>query len=173
MPHADGRGPLAGGEERWQAMSGMLKATALILSDDARDPNLLQSLLAASGYVAYSVEPVDTTVERTLHETRAALVVAHVDLKRDTLAQPHDVAVLGLLLREPSYTEQHAVLVLTRTPDVVDTVLGPVLERLGVPVLALPYSLDDARAAVTMACAHLHMEGFESEPRETIGAGAS
>lgn len=154
-------------------MSGMLKATALILSDDARDPNLLQALLAASGYAAYSVEPVDSTVEQTLLETHAELVVAHVDLKRDTLARPSDVAVLGLLLREPSYIEEHAVLVLTRTPDVVETVLGPVLERLGVPVLPLPYALDDARAIVALACAHLRPEGFDVTPRETVGLGAS
>lgn len=154
-------------------MSRMLTATALILSDDARDPDMLHSLLAASGYVAYSVASVDSSVEETLRETHAALVLAHVDLKRDTLAQPSDVAVLGLLLREPSYGEQHAVLLLTRTPDVVETVLGPVLERLGVPVLALPYMFDDARAAVTMACAHLQMEQLEVAPSAPVGAGAS
>ena len=133
-------------------MSQMMQESALILSNDARDPDALQSILAASGYTVSTVESVDGDVERVLLETSATLVLTHIDLKRDTLAQPDDVAVLGLLLREPSYGERHLVLILTRTPDVVETVLGPVLERLGVPILALPCTLDAARA--TLALAH-------------------
>lgn len=135
-------------------MSEITQESALILSNDARDPEALQSILAAHGYTVYTVESVDGDIERTLLETSATLVLTHIDLKRDTLAQPDDVAVLGLLLREPSYGEQHMVLVLTRTPDVIDTVLGSVLERLGIPVLALPCTLDMARA--TLALAHEH-----------------
>ncbi len=132
-------------------MSQMMQESALILSNDARDPDALQSILAANGYTVYTMESVDGDVERTLLETSATLVLTHIDLKRDTLAHPDDVAVLGLLLREPSYGERHLVLLLTRTPDVVETVLGPVLERLGVPVLALPCTLDAARATLALA----------------------
>jgi hypothetical protein len=132
-------------------MSQMMQESALILSNDARDPDALQTILAANGYSVYTVESVDGDVERTLLETSASLVLTHIDLKRDTLAQPDDVAVLGLLLREPSYGEQHVVMILTRTPDVVETVLGPVLERLGIPVLALPCTLEEARATLTQA----------------------
>lgn len=136
-------------------MSWIMQRTALILSDDARDPSELEAILAASGYAVYAIAPVDGSVELTLRETQATLVLAHVDLKRDTLAQPADVAVLGLLLREPTYAAEHVVLVVTRTPDVVETVLGPVLERLGVPVLALPTTPEIARELVELASARL------------------
>ncbi len=132
-------------------MSRLLNATALILSDDARDPDMLGSLLAESGYVAYSVASMDDDVEVVLHETHAALVLAHVDLKRDTLGKFDDVALLGMLQREPTYGLDHVVLVMTRTPEVVDTVLGSVLEGLGIPVLALPFSDDAARALLAEA----------------------
>ncbi|HET9111030.1 MAG TPA: hypothetical protein VFN78_09420 [Ktedonobacterales bacterium] len=132
-------------------MSSELTAVALILSDDARDPDLLMDALAASGYAAYHLEPMDAAVEETLRETHAALVLAHVDLKRDTLAQPSDVALLGFLLREPAYRERHAIMLLTRTPDVVETVLGPLLERLEIPVLTLPCAGDYVRDSLARA----------------------
>ncbi|HZC07244.1 MAG TPA: hypothetical protein VE338_16540 [Ktedonobacterales bacterium] len=128
-----------------------LTAIALILSNDARDPELLRDALAVNGYAAYQLEPVDETIERTLRETRAALVLAHVDLKRDTLAQPNDVALLGFLLREPAYRERHAIVLMTRTPDVVETVLGPVLARLEVSVLTLPCSSGCVRDSLEQA----------------------
>lgn len=132
----------------------MLQATtamALILSDDARDPDTLRPILAASGYEIFSVEPLDGAVEQLLRDTPATLVLAHVDLKRDTLARPDDVAVIGLLLREPAYAERHTVVALTRTPEVVETVLGAVLERLGVPVIALPCVFESACETLAMA----------------------
>lgn len=132
-------------------MSQVSQESALILSNDARDPDALQSILTSNGYTVYTVESLDADVERTLLETSATLVLTHIDLKRDTLSQPDDVAVLGLLLREPSYVERHVVLVLTRTPDVVETVLGAMLDQLGVPVLALPCTLDAARDALAQA----------------------
>lgn len=132
-------------------MSQVSQESALILSNDARDPVALQSILTENGYTLYAVEALDADVERRLRDTPATLVLTHIDLKRDTLAQPDDVAVLGLLLREPSYAEQHQVLILTRTPEVVETVLGPVLKQLGVPVLALPCTEDVARAALALA----------------------
>ena len=132
-------------------MPSVLTAVALILSDDARDPALLVDALAMSGYAAYELAPMDGAVEETLRETHAALVLAHVDLKRDTLAQPNDVTLLGFLLREPSYRERHSIALLTRTPDVVETVLGPLLERLEIPVLALPCSDDAVRISLTRA----------------------
>lgn len=132
-------------------MSSVLTAVALILSDDARDPALLQNALAASGYAAYHLAPMDAELEETLRETHAALVLAHVDLKRDTLAQPTDVALLGFLLREPAYRERHVIALLTRTPDVIETVLGSLLERLEIPVLALPCADDDVRDSLARA----------------------
>ncbi|HET9110894.1 MAG TPA: hypothetical protein VFN78_08735 [Ktedonobacterales bacterium] len=132
-------------------MTSVLTAVALFLSDDARDPDLLMDALTASGYSTYHLASLDGAVEDTLRETHAALVLAHVDLKRDTLAQPHDVALLGFLLREPAYRERHAVALLTRTPDVIETVLGPLLARLEIPVLTLPCSFEYARASLTQA----------------------
>lgn len=124
---------------------------ALILSDDARDTDVLQPILAASGYTAASLAGVDATVERTLRETDATLVLAHIDLKRDTLAQPGDVAVLGMLLSEPAYRQNHTVVVLSRTPEMVSRALGAVLTQLHVPVLALPCASESACAALTQA----------------------
>ena len=132
-------------------MSQVREESALILSNDARDPDALQSILTTNGYTVYTVEAVDADSERTLLETSATLVLSHIDLKRDTLSQPNDVVVLGLLLREPSFAERHTVLIVSRTPDVVETVLGPVLEQLGVPVLALPCTLDSAHDALALA----------------------
>lgn len=144
-------------------MLSELTATALILSDDARDPDALQPMLAASGYAAI-VAGMDGTVDQLLRETRATLVLAHIDLKRDTLAQPSDVAILGLLQREPSFGQEHTVVVLSRTPDVVANVLGPVLARLSIPVLALPFELDSAREVVELAFVRQH----QPEPIATI-----
>ncbi len=134
-------------------MSSVLTAVALILSDDTRDPDLLMDALAASGYAAYYLQPMDAAVEETLRETHAALVLAHVDLERDMLARPNDVALLGFLLREPEYRQRHAIALLTRTPDEVETLLGPLLARLEIPVLTLPCA-DDVRAWLT----HVHKE---------------
>lgn len=143
-------------------MSEIMQESVLILSNDARDPDALHAILEANGYSVYTVESLDGDVERRLLETSATLVLTHIDLKRDTLAQPDDVAMLGLFLREPAYGERHEALILTRTPEVVETVLGPVLERLGIPVLALPCTPDEARA--TLAQAHERQRRREATP---------
>ncbi len=137
-------------------MTQLPQQSALILSDDARDPDALRSILAANGYAVARMTPIDATVEETLRESTASLVLAHIDLKRDTLAQPDAVAVLGLLQREPTFADGHVVLVLTRTPEVIENVLGQLLDRLGVPVLAMPCTQESARATLELARAHQH-----------------
>lgn len=137
-------------------------AIALILSDDARDLDALRPILVASGYEVIRRAPLDDAVEKTLRETSATLVLAHVDLKRDTLARPDDVAVIGLLIREPEYAEQHTVVALTRTPEVVETVLGAVLERLDVRVIALPCVFESAYETLAMASGRRRVEASDA-----------
>ena len=147
-------------------MSRIETRLALILSDDARDPFVLGPIIEASGCIAYGAVPMTADVEDALRTTPASLVLVHVDLKRDTLARPEDVAVLGLLLRDPSYGQRHAVVLVTRTPDVVRHVLGPILARLHVPVLELPCVPEVARATLASACARI-------EQQETVVVAAS
>lgn len=138
-------------EERGQVMSQIMGESVLILSNDARDPDALRSILIANGYAAYTVESLDGGAGQTLLETAASLALIHIDLRRDTLGQPEDVAPLGLFLRDPAYGERLETLIVTRTPAEVETALGALLERLGIPVLALPCTLDEAQAILAQA----------------------
>jgi hypothetical protein len=132
-------------------MSQIMGESVLILSNDARDPDALRSILMSNGYVAYSVESLDGEAERALLETAASLALIHIDLRRDTLGQPAEVAPLGLLLRDSAYAERLETLIVTRTPAEVETTLGALLVRLGIPVLALPCSPDEAQAILALA----------------------
>jgi CheY-like chemotaxis protein len=130
--------------------------SALIISDDRQTRATTRVILEEYGYVVRSVMSQDAGLE-ILRTDVPDVVLFHVDLPGGMLSAPDEVAILSELLRNRHLANQHAFVLISRTPNETDEVLGHLLDRVAVRMLALPCTSAHLVEAIASALERRHI----------------
>jgi CheY-like chemotaxis protein len=122
---------------------------ALIIDEDARARKALRQVLQQAGYrVSEAADPQAGLA--LLAGSAGGMVVCFTVVLFDNVMTGTDaVTVLGALIQDEGLARRHAYVAITPSPVNVDAVLGKLLARLAVPVVAEP--LDATYLLATIA----------------------
>ncbi len=132
--------------------------TALIVDRDRQASSRLRRSLEELGYAVREADETEVALELLTEEAYSFVTFFGVELPRNRMSGMDHADLIGALLRDTRLGERHAFIAVTQSPETVEATLGRLLERLSVPIMRRPASLDVLREAIARAVAHVASE---------------
>lgn len=127
----------------------------LIVNDHPTTRKQMRQTLESSGYTTFEADDTESGLA-TLRESEGSMVVLFsVAFFNNCMAGTDGIAVLGAAASERRLSQQHAFVIVTPTPEQVETALGRLLQNLSIPILAEPFDTDDLLHAIAISTQRL------------------
>jgi CheY-like chemotaxis protein len=126
-------------------------AHIVVACDDDWIGHLLDRHLNRAGYGTVRVGNGRDLLERLHGESQPSIVLLSL---HGTL--PHDRAVLEVVAADPALATRHSYVLLTVHWDMLPADFRALLQRLTVPVVPMPFRIEEVLAAVAQAAARLN-----------------
>lgn len=123
----------------------------VVVFDDRVLEGDLRQALAGSGYQIVQADSIEAGARLLRAASEPLTVLFWVSLASKTFTGLDQVTLLGELLRDASLAHRHAYLLITPTSVELRCVLGQLIERLPVAVLAAPLDRERLLAAMWLA----------------------
>jgi CheY-like chemotaxis protein len=127
----------------------------LIVNDHPSTRKKMQQSLEASGFTTLEADNTESGLA-TLRESEGSMVVLfNVALFDNCMAGTDGITLLGAVASDKRLAQQHAFVIVTPTPEQVETALGRLLNNLSVPILAEPFDTDELLRAISVSTRRL------------------
>jgi DNA-binding NtrC family response regulator len=133
----------------------MMQTPVLIVNDDPIVRRKLRRMLEVAGYAVAEVADAESGLVALQESERSMVVLFNVVLFNNIMAGTDGIALLGAAAGDAHLADRHAFVLVTPTPEAVAAVLGRLLTRLSVPVVAEPCDPDKLRLTVARAARRL------------------
>jgi CheY-like chemotaxis protein len=131
-----------------------MQTPVLIVNDHPSTRRTLRRALELAGYAVTEAADAESGLALLRESERSMVVLFNVVLVNNVMAGTDGIALLGAA-SDTHLADRHAFVLVTPTPEQVDAVLGRLLERLSVPIVAEPLDPDALRVAVAQAARRL------------------
>jgi CheY-like chemotaxis protein len=132
-----------------------MQTPVLIVHDNPGTRRSLRRALEVAGYAVVEATDAESGLALLRESERSMVVLFNVVLFNNVMAGTDGIALLGAAASDAHLADRHAFVLVTPTPEPVDAVLGRLLERLSVPVVAEPLDPDALRLTVAQAARRL------------------
>jgi CheY-like chemotaxis protein len=126
---------------------------ALIVDTDILAVAGLWRSLEALGYTVRHVDATAGALDLLAGEGVPCVTCFAIELPRNRISGLDHADLIGALLRDERLGQRHTFVAITHSPETVEAVFGGLLRRLAVPIVAMPGTPDDLRAAIVWATA--------------------
>ena len=132
-----------------------MQTPVLIVNDNPGTRRRLRCTLEVAGYAIVEAADAESGLALLRESERSMVVLFDVVLFNNIMAGTDSVALLGAAACDAQLADRHAFVLVTPTPEQVEAVLGRLLERLSVPIVAEPLDPDALRLTVAQAARRL------------------
>jgi CheY-like chemotaxis protein len=126
---------------------------ALIVDTDTCAVAGLRRSLEALGYMVRHVDATAVALDLLADEVAPCVTCFAIELPRNRISGLDHTDLIGALLRDERLGQRHTFVAITHGPETVEAVFGGLFRRLAVPIVAMPGTPDDLRAAIAWATA--------------------
>ena len=128
-----------------------IRISTLVISDDSAGRRDITKTLAAAGCDVREAADAEAGLALLRATPEPTAVLFHVTLFHNVMDGLDCAAVLGEVARDARLAERHPFILVTPTPENVQAVLGTLLRRLSVRILAEPVDRAHLFAALDAA----------------------
>ncbi len=132
-----------------------MQTPVLIVNDNPGTRRSLRRALEVAGYAIAEAADAENGLALLRESERSMVVLFDVVLFNNIMAGTDSIALLGAAACDAQLADRHAFVLVTPTPEQVEAVLGRLLERLSVPIVAEPVDPDALRLTVAQAARRL------------------